>query len=268
MFSVNNLTSNPTVAITSHIHHRGGNTTTRTTAAAKTSNNGILRDRTKDVKERTQAIVTVIQLTTVRPRAMRLTTHRELILCVHKIICFLHQKKAYHQFFHHMQCLKLEKSLYGLRVSSRNWYDVFAAKLRSINFQPLYTYETVFTRRLPTGIVILLLYVDDCKLTGSREELIRQAFEDIRASGINLEFLDDAHNFLGIHYERTGKHTMTASRFPSPDDTQYANLSNSNNVSYQYYLSEEILRTSASHYSQSVPLSVTSCSRHCQSAQP
>lgn len=60
----------------------------------------------------------------------------------------------------HKQCLKLEKSLYGLRVSCRNWYDFFAVKLRSINFHPLYTCETVFTRRLCTGIVILF-----CMLT-------------------------------------------------------------------------------------------------------
>ena len=158
-----------------------------------------------------------------------------------------HAQLHFDNFDPHKQCLKIEKSLYGLRVSCRNWYDHFAGKLRSINFQPLYTYETVFTRRVPTGIVILLLYVDDCKLTGSSEELIRQAFEDRRASGINLESLDDAHNFLGIHYDRTGKHTMTASRPPSPNNIQYDNLSNSNNPSYQYYLSEEILRTSASH---------------------
>lgn len=99
MFSVNNLTRNPAVAITSHFNHRRGNITTRKTGASKTSNNGIPPDRTKDVTERTQVIITVKQTTVIRPRAIRIETYPEPILCPHKIRSFFHRKKAFLQFF-------------------------------------------------------------------------------------------------------------------------------------------------------------------------
>lgn len=123
-----------------------------------------------------------------------------------------------HSFLHfpdvnpQTHCLKLRKALYGLRSSGRRWYDHFASKLRELNFHSLETCETVFTKTYPTGVVIVILYVDGCLLTGSTDELIQQAYAEVRLSGVELEKFGQLSHFLGIHYQRTGKHSMTLFR--------------------------------------------------------
>ena len=144
-------------------------------------------------------------------------------------------------------CLKLEKALYGLRASGRNWYDFFAAKLRGINFHSLHSYETVFTKTYPTGIVICMLYVDDCLLTGTNETLITQAYNEIRLSGVALEKVSDLDKFLGLNYNRVNKHSLDFFRPPSESTSIYASKASPATPTFQEYLTDDVLKSSPVH---------------------
>lgn len=116
-----------------------------------------------------------------------------------------------------------------------------------MNFHSLYTYETVFTKTYPQGIVICILYVDDCLLTVSSDEIIFQAYSEIRLSGIELEKYGDLNHFLGIHYKRTGKNTMTLYRPPSPAIGKLASTAKPATSSLQQYFTKELLEQSPAY---------------------
>ena len=58
---------------------------------------------------------------------------------------------------------KLNKSLYGLKQSGKNWYKLFTNVLTSedFKFQKLGDDKCLFTRRIGEEITILFIYVDD-----------------------------------------------------------------------------------------------------------
>lgn len=56
---------------------------------------------------------------------------------------------------------KLEKSLYGLHQSGREWFDCITKYLKTISFEPLKTDPCLFSRGQGGERVILSLYVDD-----------------------------------------------------------------------------------------------------------
>ncbi|KAK8918587.1 hypothetical protein KSP39_PZI021501 [Platanthera zijinensis] len=55
----------------------------------------------------------------------------------------------------------LRKSIYGLKQSPKAWFDKFSKAVREVGFKSSSTDFSLFTRHQPTGIVILLVYVDD-----------------------------------------------------------------------------------------------------------
>ena len=58
---------------------------------------------------------------------------------------------------------KLNKSLYGLKQSGKNWYKLFTNVLTSedFKFEQLGDDKCHFTRRIGNEITILFIYVDD-----------------------------------------------------------------------------------------------------------
>ncbi len=68
--------------------------------------------------------------------------------------------------------LRLRKTIYGLKQSSRKWYEKLTAALATLGFAALEKDHAVY--RLVTGsdIIILAIHVDDCTITGSSPSLI------------------------------------------------------------------------------------------------
>ncbi|KAJ4756255.1 reverse transcriptase [Rhynchospora pubera] len=71
-------------------------------------------------------------------------------------------------------CL-LNKSLYGLKQSPRQWYKKFDAFMASIGFQRSEYDSCVYFKKLLDGsFMYLLLYVDDMLLAATNKEEIRK----------------------------------------------------------------------------------------------
>ena len=61
----------------------------------------------------------------------------------------------------HLVC-KLLKSLYGLKKSSRQWYQKFDAFMRSQGYKRSTEDPCLYVKRQPNGqLIMLILYVDD-----------------------------------------------------------------------------------------------------------
>ena len=60
--------------------------------------------------------------------------------------------------------LEVNRALYGLKQSGREWYIEVSTKLRELGFEPCYSEPSVFIN-LNTGIIIGV-YVDDMILLG------------------------------------------------------------------------------------------------------
>ncbi|KAM1138051.1 hypothetical protein EV1_035592 [Malus domestica] len=92
---------------------------------------------------------------------------------------------------------KLHKSLYGLKQAPRAWNDRFTKFLPQLGFQNTYIDSSLFVKKVDSGIVILLLYVDDIIITGSASADIQHVITALTTE-FDIKDLWDLHFFLGI----------------------------------------------------------------------
>ncbi|KAM1755844.1 hypothetical protein ACFX12_008126 [Malus domestica] len=100
----------------------------------------------------------------------------------------------------HLVC-KLHKSLYGLKQAPRAWNDRFTKFLPSFGFQHTYSDSSLFVKTIDSGIVILLLYVDDIIITGNAAAAMQQVISAL-TNEFDIKDLGDLHFFLGIQISR------------------------------------------------------------------
>ena len=67
---------------------------------------------------------------------------------------------------------KLEKSLYGLRQSPRQWFFELSTALRQFGYEQSKNDHTLFTKTHDKEFVTILVYVDDLILAGNYSSLI------------------------------------------------------------------------------------------------
>ncbi|KAK8949020.1 hypothetical protein KSP39_PZI005094 [Platanthera zijinensis] len=72
------------------------------------------------------------------------------------------------------QVCPLKKDLYDLKQSPRAWFDRFSKTLREVGFSRSTTYFSMFNRHRTTGMVLMLMYVDDIILTGGDSRGIQE----------------------------------------------------------------------------------------------
>ena len=77
---------------------------------------------------------------------------------------------------------KLKRSLYGLKQSPRAWFDKFRSTLLQFSFKQSQYDSSLFLCKTSTGIVILLIYVDDIVITGTDSVLIARLQQHLQAS--------------------------------------------------------------------------------------
>ena len=95
--------------------------------------------------------------------------------------------------------LEVNRALYGLKQSGREWYIEVSTKLRELGFEPCYSEPSVFIN-LNTGIIIGV-YVDDMILLGPELQYIEAVIKQI--SGFwEIKNLGDIGTILGIRVRR------------------------------------------------------------------
>jgi uncharacterized protein (DUF2164 family) len=99
---------------------------------------------------------------------------------------------------------RLKQSLYGLKQSSRAWFDRFFMVMKKLDYQQNNADHIMFIRKKEEKICILVVYVDDIVLTNNDPTEMKR----IKAS-LAIEFemkdLGELRYFLGIEAARSKK---------------------------------------------------------------
>ncbi|CAL8995682.1 unnamed protein product [Prunus brigantina] len=115
---------------------------------------------------------------------------------------YMAQPPGFEDSHHPTLVCKLHKSLYGLKQAPRAWNDRFTSFLPTLGFQHTYSDSSLFVKQVDSGIVILLVYVDDIIITGSAISEIHKVIHSLTVE-FELKDLGDLHYFLGIQISRT-----------------------------------------------------------------
>ena len=94
-----------------------------------------------------------------------------------------------------------KKSLYGLKQSPRAWFGRFSKAVRHHGYKQAQADHTLFYKRQPTRITILIVYVDDIVLTGDDKKEI-QGIKEKLAAEFELKDLGSLRYFLGMEVAR------------------------------------------------------------------
>ncbi|CAM8905835.1 unnamed protein product [Rhodiola kirilowii] len=97
---------------------------------------------------------------------------------------------------------KLQRSIYGLKQASRQWFSRFSDSLIHFGFKQSLEDYSLFTLRRNGHFIILLVYVDDVVITGTSPELIQQ-IKDFIHDKFKIKDLGHLKYFLGIEVARS-----------------------------------------------------------------
>ncbi|GKA38963.1 putative RNA-directed DNA polymerase [Tanacetum coccineum] len=97
---------------------------------------------------------------------------------------------------------KLNKSLYGLKQASRNWYQNFTSTLNELGFKQSHADHSLFIYKTRNYFVAALIYVDDVIILGDDSKKIEETktFLDKKFS---IKDLGALKYFLGIEVAHT-----------------------------------------------------------------
>ncbi|CAN7087854.1 unnamed protein product [Brassica rapa subsp. narinosa] len=98
--------------------------------------------------------------------------------------------------------LRLKKAIYGLKQSPRAWYNKLSTTLNGRGFKKSELDHTLFTLTTSSGMIALLVYVDDIIITGSDKEGIIATKEFLK-SMFEIKDLGEMKYFLGIEICRS-----------------------------------------------------------------
>ena len=70
-----------------------------------------------------------------------------------------------------MYCVKLKKSLYGLKQSGRMWYNRLSEFLLKKGYTNNDDCPCIFTKKSPKGFCIIYVYVDDLNIIGNPKDI-------------------------------------------------------------------------------------------------
>ena len=96
----------------------------------------------------------------------------------------------------------LRKSLYGLKQSPRAWFGKFSQAVEEFGMQKSKSDYFVFYRNSSSGIILLVVYVDDIVIIGSDSKGI-SSFKSFLQSQFHTNELGMLRYFLGIEVMRS-----------------------------------------------------------------
>lgn len=99
---------------------------------------------------------------------------------------------------------KLNKSLYGLKQASRQWYAKLSSALLEVGFVQSYSDSTLFTKAEGDSFLAVLIYVDDILLASNNNDIVKD-FKVFLSSRFRIKDLGPLKFFLGIEIARSKK---------------------------------------------------------------
>lgn len=108
---------------------------------------------------------------------------------------------------------KLQKSLYGLKQSGRNWNALLHAYLTENGFEQNPADHCQYTREKQNEKVILIVWVDDLIIAANNEEVVKSV-KMMLTDRFKMKDLGKLNNFLGIDFNQSeGQVTMSQERY-------------------------------------------------------
>nr|GEW31029.1 putative ribonuclease H-like domain-containing protein [Tanacetum cinerariifolium] len=92
---------------------------------------------------------------------------------------------------------KVEKALYGLHQSPREWYETLSTYLLDNGFHSGKIYKTLFIRRQKGDILLVQVYVDDI-IFGSTKKDLCNAFRKMMHEKFQMSYMGELTFFLGL----------------------------------------------------------------------
>lgn len=97
---------------------------------------------------------------------------------------------------------KLNKSLYGLKQSGRNWNNLLQQYVTEMNFVQSTADPCVFYKTENSETIILLVWVDDIIIASSSEDLMKSLKLKLNKR-FNMKDLGELSSFIGIDFNIT-----------------------------------------------------------------
>ena len=98
-----------------------------------------------------------------------------------------------------MYCIKLQKSLYGLKQSGRMWYSRLSEFLKLKGYTNNDDCPCVFIKKSSTEFCIISVYVDDLNIIGNETD-INEAHHHLKTE-FEMKDLGKTKVCLGLHLE-------------------------------------------------------------------
>jgi hypothetical protein len=114
---------------------------------------------------------------------------------------WIHLPRGFRSAQNGRRCLRLLKSLYGLTVAPKLWYEHLFAALRSEGFRP----STIDPCLLYKPGMLIVCYVDDAGIAAARKELVDELINNLIARGFELTREGSFTEFLGIKFVKDPK---------------------------------------------------------------
>ena len=135
---------------------------------------------------------------------------------------------------------KLRRSLYGLKQAPCAWFEKFRNTLLSFSFTQRQYDSSLFLHISTSGLVILLVYVDDIIITSTNCGLIAKLQQLLHAT-FHMKDLSQLTYFLGleVHYQSHGlfmnqhKYIQDLITLAGLEDTSYVDSPMEVNVKYR-----------------------------------
>lgn len=100
------------------------------------------------------------------------------------------------------QVCKLQKSLYGLKQASRQWFVKLSTALLSLGYIQSSSDHSLFIKNVTSNITIILVYVDDIILAGT-SKLEITSVKSFLNDQFKIKDLEDLQFFLGLEVSKT-----------------------------------------------------------------